>query len=149
MMRQKKACGVLVFRRVPELAFLLMRHPTRWDLPKGHVDKGESETECALRELEEETGIRREQLRLFPDFRFETTYLAQYQRFADEWIEKTLVIFAGELTSSVKIVVSEHDDFEWVPWHPPHKIQNETIDPLLRQAERLFETQRFDGELAG
>ncbi|MEL7161300.1 MAG: NUDIX domain-containing protein, partial [Bacteroidota bacterium] len=30
----------------------------RWDLPKGHVDPGETNLECALRELEEETGVK-------------------------------------------------------------------------------------------
>ena len=30
----------------------------RWDLPKGHVDPGESDAECAVREVEEETGVK-------------------------------------------------------------------------------------------
>ena len=29
----------------------------RWDLPKGHVDSGESDEECAVREIAEETGV--------------------------------------------------------------------------------------------
>ena len=30
----------------------------RWDLPKGHIEDGESSRDAALREVEEETGIR-------------------------------------------------------------------------------------------
>lgn len=30
----------------------------RWDLPKGHVDEGESDEECAVREVAEETGVK-------------------------------------------------------------------------------------------
>ena len=30
----------------------------RWDLPKGHVDEGESDAECAVREVAEETGVK-------------------------------------------------------------------------------------------
>ena len=30
----------------------------RWDLPKGHVDVGESDAECAVREVGEETGVK-------------------------------------------------------------------------------------------
>lgn len=30
----------------------------KWDLPKGKIDKGETLAECALREVEEETGLR-------------------------------------------------------------------------------------------
>jgi ADP-ribose pyrophosphatase len=55
-MRQVKSCGVLLFRRQPEMAFLLLRQHHRYDLPKGHQEKGESDLDCALRELEEETG---------------------------------------------------------------------------------------------
>lgn len=29
-----------------------------WDLPKGKIDKGEKRRQCALREVEEETGVR-------------------------------------------------------------------------------------------
>ncbi len=37
---------------------LLMIHRNgRWDLPKGHWEEGESIAECALREVEEETGV--------------------------------------------------------------------------------------------
>ncbi len=32
----------------------------RWSLPKGHVEEGESQAEAALREVEEETGVRAE-----------------------------------------------------------------------------------------
>ena len=44
-MRQLKSCGVICFRQQSELAFLLMRHPHRFDLPKGHLILPESETD--------------------------------------------------------------------------------------------------------
>lgn len=74
-MRQVKSGGVILFRDAPTCSFLLMKHTNRFDLPKGHIEKGESEVECALRELYEETGIYRELVVLEPDFRFETVYL--------------------------------------------------------------------------
>lgn len=36
---------------------LMIRCRNRWDLPKGHVEPGETPAEAALREVEEETGI--------------------------------------------------------------------------------------------
>lgn len=38
-------------------AWLMMRRHGRWDLPKGHIEAGETPEVCAERELLEETGI--------------------------------------------------------------------------------------------
>ena len=70
-MRQVKSCGVIVFRRMPELSFLLMKHSHRYDLPKGHMEEGETELETALREMWEETGIPIDEVKLDPEFRYE------------------------------------------------------------------------------
>ena len=39
---------------------LLIELRSRWDLPKGHIEAGESEREAALREVEEETTVKAE-----------------------------------------------------------------------------------------
>lgn len=36
---------------------LMIRRNNRWDLPKGHIEAGESAEECAVREIAEETGV--------------------------------------------------------------------------------------------
>ena len=36
--------------------YLMIHRNGRWDLPKGHVEPGESTAECAVREVAEETG---------------------------------------------------------------------------------------------
>jgi bis(5'-nucleosidyl)-tetraphosphatase len=127
---------VLLFRKAPELEFLLMHHPSRLDLPKGHIQVGEDEVGCAMRELVEETGLPPELVRLEPDFRFQTTY--RYSRYNGLQIEKTVVIFLGWLEKNAEIVTSEHIGFEWQPWNPPHRLQNHTIDPLLHEVEIFF-----------
>ncbi len=136
-MTEVKACGVIVFRREP-LSFLLMKHPTRWDLPKGHVDPGETDLECALRELEEETGITRDSIRLDVRFLFESAYPVQDRRFPGQTCQKTLWIYLGWLIQPVEIQPTEHIDYAWFPWAPPHRIQANTIDPLLARIEQHF-----------
>ena len=37
---------------------LMIELRNRWDLPKGHIEVGESEHVAALREVEEETGVK-------------------------------------------------------------------------------------------
>lgn len=53
-----EAAGGVVTNLSGELLMIQLRG--RWDLPKGHVERGESSRAAALREVEEETGIRAE-----------------------------------------------------------------------------------------
>ena len=129
-MPEVKSCGVLILRGRPVREFLLMQHADRWDLPKGHLDPGETEVQCALRELREETGIGDADVRLIDGFRFESHYPVRAKK-SGKLYDKTLVIFLGELLRDVPIAVTEHEGFEWFPWRPPHRIQAWTIDPLL------------------
>src|SRR5688572_3663924 len=50
------ASGGVVFNSNEEI--LLIFRKGKWDLPKGKLDKGETLEECAVREVEEETGIK-------------------------------------------------------------------------------------------
>lgn len=136
-MREIKACGVLVTRGQPIESFLLMKHPKRWDLPKGHVDDDETEIECAIRELEEETGISADDVDFDPTFRFATSYELFSERFNEQCL-KTVVIFLARLKRDVPIHTTEHEGYQWFPWQPPHKIWPQTIDPLLAAVEKHF-----------
>ena len=135
-----KSCGVLILRSDPIHSFLLMKHPGRWDLPKGHVDPGETELECALRELEEETGIVSGDIQLDTKFRYEQSYNVKLKRYGDRSVRKSLVIFLATLTRDVRIVPTEHESFEWFDWKPPHDIQEQTINPLLLEVGEYLNT---------
>ncbi|MFO0918226.1 MAG: NUDIX domain-containing protein [Planctomycetaceae bacterium] len=139
-MRKTRSCGVILFKEQPQREFLLMKHPHRLDLPKGHVDPGETDEQCALREMWEETGIPKDAVRIDPNFRFEEIYYPVEARFNNERVEKTLVIFLGWLDRDWPIVTTEHAGHEWRTWQPPHQLQEFTIDPLLAELERYFQT---------
>lgn len=133
-MPRVKSCGFLLFRDGPPKSFLLMRLTGRYDLPKGHLEEPETELQCALRELREETGILPESVELDPDFRYTETYFPRYRRFGGRRVEKTLVIFLGRLIRPVtKLRLTEHESWEWCPWPPYRRLQHRTIDPLLAQ----------------
>jgi 8-oxo-dGTP pyrophosphatase MutT (NUDIX family) len=133
-----KSCGVVVFRRDPALSFLLLRHPHRYDLPKGHVEEGEAETECALRELAEETGLTPDVVRLEDGFRWATTYYPRYRGRGGRVVEKTVVIFLGWLLAERHVALTEHTGYEWVLWRPPHRLAQGTIDGVLAAVEKHF-----------
>lgn len=48
-MRCVKSCGTLLMK--PDNSFLLLRHSDRYDLPKGHMENGETELDTAIRGL--------------------------------------------------------------------------------------------------
>jgi len=49
------AAGGWVWNKKNEL--LMIYRDGHWDIPKGHLDKGETLENCAIREVEEETGV--------------------------------------------------------------------------------------------
>ncbi len=129
-----RAAGILLFCDNPSRQFLLMRHRNRWDLPKGHCDNGETFLETALRETEEETGIGSQQLRVDPDFEFVIEYDVKYKRWGNQVRRKQVCYFLAFLDSKPELEITEHESATWFDWHPPHKIQAETMDDLLAAA---------------
>lgn len=56
-----EAAGGVVMN--PQGECLMIYRNERWDLPKGHLEAGESIAECAVREIAEETGVAGEVVR--------------------------------------------------------------------------------------
>ena len=140
-MPDQKSCGFLIVRGEPIREFLLMRHADRWDLPKGHVDAGETDMQCALRELQEETGITDNDIEVIDGFRYITEYQVRGKR-DDRLYDKELILFLARLVREVKITATEHRGYEWFPWRPPHRIQQRAIDPLLAAVEQFLSSNR-------
>jgi bis(5'-nucleosidyl)-tetraphosphatase len=135
-MQQVKACGFILFRgdrSAPNQSFLLMKHADRYDLPKGHVELGESDLDCALREMTEETGIAADAVEIDREFQYQSIYYPQSARLDNAIVEKTLIIFLGWIDFNTQITITEHLGYEWFDWKPPHQIQAQTIDPLLAE----------------
>ena len=58
-MIKEKSCGAVVYKIVDNQIFFLIEKMKRghFSLPKGHVEKNETEVETALREIKEETNL--------------------------------------------------------------------------------------------
>ncbi|MEM6473051.1 MAG: NUDIX domain-containing protein [Planctomycetota bacterium] len=146
--KQKRAAGLLIFAKATR-QFLLMRHRDRWDLPKGHSEPGETDTETAFRETEEETGISAGDIVMDQEFRYELKYPVRYKRFDGEIFEKTVVYFLGEIEHVVAPVLTEHESFKWFDWSPPHQIQEQTIDPLLHAVQDHWDLEERGSDARG
>lgn len=55
---KKLSCGILIVDANKNILMLHATGQSFWDLPKGTQDEGESTIETAVREVEEETGIK-------------------------------------------------------------------------------------------
>ena len=95
-----RIAGFVVFNSQGEV--LLLEYQGKWDLPKGHVEEGETFLEGALRECREETGLdHKYDLEVFP------------YHFVNVPSKKLLRFYLGFSDSDVEIS-DEHDGYEWV-----------------------------------
>lgn len=134
------AAGVLLMTREKPHQFLLMKHPDRWDLPKGHADPGETPRQTAIRELCEETGLTPSQVHLDERFEFRIEYPVHYPQEPKPRL-KRVFYFLGWIPHATEIHCTEHPASHWVVWNPPHKIQEQTIDPLLAVVDQFLRAE--------
>ncbi|MBW3615620.1 MAG: NUDIX hydrolase [Actinobacteria bacterium] len=104
-----RAAGGVVWRRRDDgrLEVLLVHRPRYddWSIPKGKADQGESDEDCARREVEEETGLRCEIAEHLGD----VAYLDRHGRHkvARYWAMRPV---AGEFVPSREV-----DEVRWLP----------------------------------
>ena len=105
----EKSCGaIVIYRDGKSYKTLLVRNHNgrNYSFPKGHVEKGESEQQTAVREVREETGL---DIEIIDSFR----EVADYCPFGR--IRKRVVFFMAQ-TFSDKVTPQEEeiDSFIWV-----------------------------------
>jgi 8-oxo-dGTP diphosphatase len=103
----RAAGGVVWRRRRDGVAEVLVVHRPKyddWSLPKGKLEGAESDEECALREVEEETGLR---CRLGPELP-----TVRYRDHKDR--PKVVRYWAMEPESGEFVPHHEIDDVRWV-----------------------------------
>lgn len=110
-MTKEKSAGAVIFRKEGNKIYYLLLHYElgHWDFAKGHIEKGESEIEALLREIEEETGIK--DVRLVKGFKKKISYSYKLK---NKDIFKTVVFYLAK-TQSKKVKLSfEHIGFKWL-----------------------------------
>jgi len=115
--KKQVVAGFVVYRRTADgVKFLLLyRRGNYWNFPKGHFKSGERSIDTALRELEEETGVKKSELRIIPNFR---AYERFYFRVGNEGIYDTVILFLAEThKAEIKIAPREHSGFAWFLYH--------------------------------
>ena len=106
----EKSCGAIIFRRGGSSSYLLLHYEGgHWDFVKGHVEKGESETQTVTREIEEETGIR--DLVFVEGYREPISY---FYRRAGKTVKKEVIFYLVETKTQDVRLSREHVGFDWL-----------------------------------
>jgi bis(5'-nucleosidyl)-tetraphosphatase len=132
---EERSAGAVVYREAGEgRLFLLLQNAGKWDFPKGGVEKGESELQTVVREVEEETGLK--DLTLVPGFRKVIEYF--YRRDGKN-VHKQVVYLLG-ITSEDKVKISfEHQSFGWFPYQQAlEKASYDNSKVTLTEAEKFI-----------
>jgi len=115
-MDYEKSCGGVVYKIENSIKLFLVVHMQlgHWTFPKGHVEKGESEEETAIREIKEETNI---DVRLLDGFRKTTEYSPRANAI------KEVVYFIGvPVSNEIICQLSEVREAKWEPLEKAKKI---------------------------
>jgi ADP-ribose pyrophosphatase YjhB (NUDIX family) len=126
------ACGGVVQNDKRELLFIYRR--SKWDLPKGKLEIGETEEYCAQREIEEETGVTGLNLKK----KIGETYHT-YHEFGKHFL-KTTHWFYFTCSSQQKVQPQTEEDITEIKWVPTQNIR----EPMSNTYENIREVmQRF------
>jgi bis(5'-nucleosidyl)-tetraphosphatase len=123
------AAGILVWRTAGEdIEFLLVRNAKHgtWGFPKGHAQPGEDLVDAAIRETEEETGIRFAPVDLRPDFLDTCIYQPKNTRWKRVF---HFLPIHGVPPSTPFQVSGEHVEGSW-------KTEADALEVLTRQESR-------------
>jgi hydrolase, NUDIX family len=129
-----QAGGGVVQNKVGDILFI--KRKGKWDLPKGKLEKGENISECALREVEEETGVSQLSLKGFRSITYhifsrdnkfflkETHWFDMFSTFGDNFIPQ------------------KEEDIEKVTWKSDKKLIK-TLKKSFLNIKELFLSEKI------
>ena len=130
-MKREISAGGIVFRK--EKIVLIKDHNDKWAFPKGHIEKGEKSEEAALREISEETGLRKlKAVGKVGDIKY------IYQR-GGEKIFKIVVFFLVESADSKLKPQWEIKDAKWFSLEEAEKVLGySNVKEIFKKAIKIM-----------
>ena len=103
-MQQEKSCGCIVINEKNQV--LLIHHNAgHWDFPKGHVEKGETEVQTAIREVKEETNI---DVEVNDKYRYTVEYSPK-----EDVIKEVVYFLAKNISDDKEAQLEEVSEVQW------------------------------------
>ena len=139
MVNKEYSAGAIIFRRKQEGTEFLVIYSERnsiWGFPKGHIEKGETERDAALREIFEETELKK--LRFMDNFREEDIYPAISARgeLRGREITKHSIYFLCETgDEEIKTDNTEITEYRWLQYSEAMEVLPfNSLKNILRKA---------------
>lgn len=138
----EKSAGALLFHKNKNIEYLLLHYPPGsktakeyWDLPKGHIEKGEKEIDTARREVAEETGI--QDIEIIDGVKEHIKY---FFKFRGETIFKIVTFYLAKTKTKDVKISEEHIGYKWLPYEKAlERLTFENAKGILRKAHQYLE----------
>ena len=118
-MKEHSAGVIIVRKERGKFLYLLLHYQFKteyWDLPRGNVEKGETEKQAAMREIKEETGIT--DIKFVEGFHESVSWF--YKR-NHKTIAKSVTFFLADTKQSEVKLSAEHIGYEWLEYENAYK----------------------------
>ena len=137
------SCGAVVFRQIKgEYRFLLIknRRSTHWGFPKGHMEKGETREETAIREVLEETGVH---IHIYEGFCSESEYRIGAK------IEKRVEVFLASTEDTQTVIQKEEiEDYIWLRYPEAYEMLKFDNDKEILSSVKEYMEEHGIGPVA-
>jgi 8-oxo-dGTP pyrophosphatase MutT (NUDIX family) len=138
----EKSAGAIIFKKEKgEVFYLLLHYPASsraskdyWDLPKGHVEKGEKIEETVKREVEEETGLK--DIEIIEGFK---EWIKYFFRAEGKAIFKIVTFLLAETKTGEVKISFEHIGYKWLPYEKSlEQLNFDNAKKILKKANSFL-----------
>ncbi len=141
-MKKIMAAGGIVRNENEELLMIFRRG--KWDLPKGKLDAGEDLATCALREVQEETGLQNLELKDF----IGSTRHTYFDKYLQEDVVKETHWYAMLAKGAEKLIPQTEEDITAIQWLNKNDVDDclQNTYPNIRQVLTLYFNREVPGK---
>lgn len=139
------SAGIIAYRKTAEgPRFLILYHGHNyWNFPKGKIESEEKSFQTAIREVREETGLTRNDLRFDESFKTSENFTFWRNK---EKIHKTIVFYLAETTQQriklpeqTDVEGEKHEGYGWFTYKEALKVLvKEDSQRVLKQAHNFL-----------
>ena len=138
----EKSAGAIIFRKNKETKYLLLHYPSSakakkdyWDLPKGHIEKGEKEIDTVKREVREETGLK--EIEIVEGFKEHIKY---FFKFKGQTIFKIVIFYLARAKAKNVKISFEHIGYQWLLYEQSlEQLTFKNAKDILTKANQFLE----------